>query len=333
MPVSATNTAVYRPDLGVAVLEYYEGATMGYIGQEIMPIFQTPFQSSTYPVIPQEALLDAPDVARSPRGAYNRGDWKYENGLYHTQEKGWEESVDDTERALLDRRVPGLADFIATNRAMNIILRNQEKRIAAKLFNTANFTAHAVTTEWNTVATATPISDVKDAKAAFRLQCGMLPDALVISWTTFEDLKNCDQIVNRLKYTFPGIDLNKMTSDQLAAVFDVPRVLIGGSVYNSAKKNKTAVIADFWSSEYAMLVKISSGDDFTQPGIGRTFLWTDDSPQNAIVEQYREEKIRSDVFRVRHNVDEAFMQSKDDAGSVVSNIAASCAYLFSNIHT
>jgi len=333
MPTQTSSSAIYRPDLGVAVLEYYEGPTMNYIGLEIMPIFETPFQSSTYPVIPKEALLDAPDVSRAPRGKYNRGDWKYENGLYHTQEKGWEEPVDDTERALLDRRVPGMADFVATNRAMNIILRNQEKRIASKLFNASNFTAHAVTVEWNTAATAKPITDVKDGKAAFRTQCGMLPDALVISWTTFEDLKNCDQIVDRLKYTFPGIDINKMTSAQLAAVFDVPRVLIGNAVYNSAKKNKAAVVTDFWSYEYAALVKISQGDDFTQPGVGRTFLWTDDSPQNAIVEQYREEGIRSDVFRVRHNVDEAFMQSKNDSGTVVSDIAAACVYLFSNIHT
>ena len=329
---TATNAAIYRPDLGIAVMEFVEGASMGYIGLQLMPIFETPEQSATYPVLPKEALLSVPDVSRAPRGNYNRSDWVYENGLYKTSEKGWEEPVDDSERKLLDRRVPGLADFVATNRALGIILRNQEKRIAAKIFNASNFTAHAVGTEWNVAASATPITDVKDAKAAFRLQCGMLPDALVISWTTFEDLKNCDQIVNRLKYTFPGIDLNKMTSDQLAAVFDVPRVLIGGSVYNSAKKNKTATIAEFWSYEYAALVKISQGDDFTQPGLGRTFLWTDDSAENAIVEQYRKEEIRSDVFRVRHHVDEAFIQSFDDTGAVVSNIAAACMYLMSNIH-
>lgn len=330
---TANNAAVYRPDLGISVMEYYEGGTMGNIGLQIMPIFETPEQSSNYPVIPKEAMLSAPDVSRAPRGNYNRGDWTYENGLFKTFEKGWEEPVDDSERKLLDRRVPGMADFIATKRAMGIIMRNQEKRIATKLFNARNFTAHGVSNEWDSASAATPIKDVKDGKAAFRTQCGMLPDALVISWTTFEDLKNCDEIVNRLKYTFPGLDLNKMTSSQLAAVFDVPQVLVGGGVYNSAKKNKSASISDFWSYEYAALVKISSGDDFTEPGVGRTFLWTEDSPENAIVEQYRDEGIRSDIFRVRHHVDEAFMRSYDDSGTVVSDIAAACVYLFSNIHT
>ena len=82
-----------------------------------------------------------------------------------------------------------------------------------------------------------------------------------------------------------------------------------------------------------MFPEISRGEDVTEPGIGRTFLWTEDSPENPIVEEYREEKKRSDVFRVRHNVDEAYLESKTDAGATKSDIAAACMYLFSNITT
>lgn len=329
---TATNAAIYRPDLGVAVMEFIEGPTMGYIGLEVMPIFETPEQAAAYPVIPKEALMSLPDVARAPRGKYNRGDWTYESGKYSTAEKGWEEPIDDTERRLFDRRSPGTADFIATNRAMNHIMRAQEKRIADRVFNASAFTPHAVSNEWDKASAATPITDVNDAKLAFRAQCGMLPDVLIIAYTTFINLKSCTQVIDRLKYTFPGIDINRMTSDQLAAIFDVPRVMVGGSVYNSAKKNKAAVVSDVWDKEYAALVKISSGNDLSTPGLGRTFMWTEDSPQNPIVEQYRDEGVRSDIFRVRHHVDEAYIRSYDDQGNVVSDIAAACIYLFSNIH-
>jgi hypothetical protein len=91
-------------------------------------------------------------------------------------------------------------------------------------------------------------------------------------------------------------------------------------------------VTDVWDKEYAALLKISSGDDLMAPGFGRTFLWTEDSPSNAIVEQYRDEGVRSDIFRVRHHVDEAYMRSYDDQGNVVSDISAACIYLFSNIH-
>jgi len=327
-----TDAAIYRPDLGMAVMEYVEGATMGYIGLEVMPIFKTGKESSTYPVIPMEALLSAPDVSRAPRGAYNRGDWEYERGLFQTAEKGWEEMVDDSEEGLAGQEGVDLG-FIASKRAVGHILRGQEKRIANKVFDAVTFSANSVTTEWDTSATATPISDVNTGKLSMRLACGMLPDVLVISYTTFVDLKQCDEIVNRLKYTFPGIDINKMTSQQLAAVFDVPRVLVGGAVYNSAGRGLAASISDIWNKEYAALLKISSGSDITEPGFGRTFLWVEDSPQNPIVEQYRAESNRSDVYRVRHNVDEALIQSKDSSGTVVSNIADACIYLMDNIHT
>lgn len=331
---TASNAALYRPDLGIMVMEYVEGPTMGLIGLELMPLFPTPQQAASFPVIPKEALMSVPDVSRAPRGGYNRGDWKYERGLFQTQERGWEEPVDDAERSLFEQETGnGMADFIATRRATNYILKGQEKRIADILFSETYFTGHAVATEWNTAATATPIIDVKDGRAAFRSQCGMLPDALVISWTTFEDLKNCDEIVDRLKYTFPGIDINRMTSSQLAAVFDVPQVYIGGATYNTKGENIASVMADLWSSEYAALVKISRGQDMTEPGFGRTFLWTADSPQNPIVEQYRDEGVRSDIFRVRHNVDERLIRSYDNAGNVVSDIASSCVYLMKNIHT
>lgn len=328
------SSAVYRPDLGQAVMEFYEGSTMGFIGLELMPIYRTRLNASSYPVIPKEALIPPDkDASRAPRGKYGRDDWEYERGQFQTSEKGHEEPLDDSEREMFDQEAQGVAEMVSTQRGYNKIMRAQEIRIANKIFNATNFTANALTNEWDDADNATPIDDVNDAILAFRLQCGMLPDALTIAYSTFLDLKNCDQIVDRLKYTFPGIDINTMTSAQLAAVFGVPRVLIGGAVKNSAGKGLDATMANVWNNEYAALAKISDSMDLAAPGIGRTFLWTADSPQNPIVESYREEQTRSDIFRVRHHVDEAFCQSKNDSGSVVSNIAAACVYLFSNVTT
>lgn len=161
----------------------------------------------------------------------------------------------------------------------------------------------------------------------------MLPNAFLISFRAFLDLKNCDQVVDRLKYTFPGIDINTMNAQQLAAVFGVPRVLVGGSVYDSTNKGLDTTVADMWDDEYAMLVKVAESNDFREPCVGRTFLWTADSPTNPIVEEYREEQIRSDIYRVRHHVAETLLKSYDDSGTAVSNIYAACGYLFSNVHT
>jgi len=331
---SSNTTSIIRPDLGIAVMEYVEGPTQGLIGTQVMPIFKVPDESSGFNVIPKEVMMKIFDTRRASRGTYNHADWEYEEGFYRCKENGWEEYIDDTERARLERRNPGLADFIATKRAMNIILKSQEIRIAGKLFNAGNFTAHAVTNEWDDGANATPLADIKAAKAAFRSQCGMLPDAFVINWSVFENLKGCSEIKDLLKYTYPGLDINSMTSVELARLFDLPRVLVGGAAYDSAGKNVASTITDIWSGEYGALIKIcGDATDITSPGIGWTFLWDEDSPENPVVEEYRIEENRSDVFRVRHNTDEYLLKSIDEDGNTVSDIAAACVYLLSNLTT
>lgn len=331
-----TNAVVYRPDLGAIVMEYAMDIDDQPIGLRVMPLFPTTQQSATFPVIPKEALLSVPDVDRAPRAAYPRGDWEYERGKYDTSEKGWEEPIDDTERKLLEGETnPGMADHIATQRAWGHIMRGQEKRIATMVFNATNFTAHAVTNEWDDASNATPIDDVNTGLLSVRSACGMVPNALIIAYSTFINLKNCDQVVDRLKYTFPGIDINRMTSAQLADIFNIENVLVGSGVYNSAKRGQDASIADLWNNEYAMLTRIASpgSRDLTEPCIGRTFLWSEDSPQNPVVESYREEQTRADVIRVRHNVGETLIKSVDSSGTTVSNIASAVSYLFSNITT
>ncbi|MFA5316197.1 MAG: hypothetical protein WC369_02095, partial [Dehalococcoidales bacterium] len=94
-------------------------------------------------------------------------------------------------------------------------------------------------------------------------------------------------------------------SNALADILGVRRVLVGRSVRNSANKNKAFSGTDVWSDDYAMVAVVASdGKNLAEPSIGRTVLWTADSPDNVMVEQYRDETVRSDIFRVRQNVDE-----------------------------
>lgn len=333
MSRATKGSAIYRPDLGQVIMEFVEGPQVGFIGLEVMPVFRTAKQASSYPVIPKEALLKIDETQRAPRAAYPRGDWEYERGTFSTSEQGWEEPLDDVEAGLMGQEAPGEAELVATQRAWLKIMRAQEQRIATATFNGTNFSANSVSSEWDSYTTADPVGDVKDGIVAFKNQCGMPPNTLIINFTTFHDIPRCSAVQNLLKYTYPGIDLVNMTSPILASLFGVDRVLVAGSVYDSAGKGQDASIADLWSYEYAMLCRTASGRDITEPCIGRTFLWTEDSPTNPIVESYRDETVRSDIYRVRHHVSEELIKSVNASGTAVSNVSAACAYLFDNIHT
>ncbi len=333
MAFPTTDTAVQRPDLGVLVEEYMEteNALMGFIGTQVMPLLPVPESTSNYPVMPKEVMLKMQDTRRAMRGKYPRSDFEWEEGFYSTAENGWEEAVDDRERKLYASTFD--AEAMASKRATSIILRSQEKRIADIVFNGTNFTANSITHEWDDPTNAVPLTDVATGKLSIRSASGMLPNVLIIAYSTFLNLKACDQIIDLLKYTFPGIDINQMSLQQLAQVLDVPRVMVGGAVYDSAKKGQTTVVADLWDKEYAMLTRISNTSQLTEPCIGRTFLWTEESGGGHIVESYRDETVRGDVVRVRHDTSEALIASRDTALAIKSNLSTAVSYLFDNVTT
>lgn len=320
MPRPTSATTVGRPDLGTLAYEYLmNAADRGFIGLELLPIFETELQSAEYPVIPIEALLKLQSTERAPRGAYNRGDWEFEMGNYACKEHGWEEPVDDVEAKLYARFFD--AEQVATLRAVDILLRGQEARIAAKVFNTSNITATSdVTVPWGTSATCTPREDVAAAKEAMRVAGAPRPNVLAMSEKVFGKLLLAKQITDAFRYTNP-FETTPLEAKKrlLASFFDVDRVLVAGAIKDGAKKGQAASVADIWDDEYVGLFKVSGGGpDLRNPCLGRTFLWTADSPQNLVTEQYREEQSRSNIYRVRQNTDEAFVFT--GAGYLLGNI-------------
>jgi hypothetical protein len=323
MPRPTSATTIQRPDLGALAYEYMmNAADRGFIGLELLPIFEVEEQSADYPVIPFEALLKLQSVSRAPRGGYPRGDYEFETATYSCKEYGWEEPIDDVERKLYRRFFD--AEEVATMRATDILLRAQEARVAAMLFNTSNVTATGnVTTEWDISATCTPRADVAAAKEAMRAAGQPAPNVLVISAKVFNKLVLAKEVLDAFRYGATPFEVlpAQVKKQMLAQFFDVDKVLVGGAIKDSAKKGKAMSAADIWDDEYAGLFKVSSGGrDLREPCIGRTFLWTADSPQSVVTESYREEQTRSDIYRVRQHVDERF-------------IFSGAGYLLGNIHT
>lgn len=330
-------TRVYRPDLGAVVEEGLGFEDMGYIGMQLMPPIFTLDDAGSFLVLPEEAFNSMEDTSRAPRGAYNRSDWTYEDGVYHTREHGHEQPIDDSERKKLERRAGTIAvDSLAVKRARGIIARGQEKRIAGIIQNESNFYTESASAAINASADpGNPIEIVRDGVAYMRNNFGILPNVVQMNWLFFESLKVNPFVVDRLKYTFPGTDIQKLTAAQVAHMLDVPQVLIGGALYNSAQKNKkkTVTLTEFWDPNYIFLGLVSHSEDELDPCCGRTFVWTEDSAEEPIVETYREEQTRSDIYRVRHQVGETLLKSVDDSGTVVTDVSRKCGMLIKGVYT
>lgn len=311
MPRPTVATALQRPDLGAIAYEYLMGAgQLGYIAGRVFPLFESEFISADYPVIPIEAFLKHFDTSRAPRGPYNRGDYEFKTGTFKCQPHGWEEPVDDDEARMYARYFD--AEVLATQRATAIVLMDYEVEVANKCFNTANFQAPftgSVHAAWSDAANATPKADVKTSILAMRLASGIVPNALIINEVVFQDLIMTKEFSDYTKYTNAVLLDNRQAQlDLLARYLNIGEIIVADSLYDSADKGQPKTLANIWGSNYALLARISGGgQDLRDPCLGRTFLWTASTPQELVTEVYREEKIRSFVYRVRDHHDPAFV--------------------------
>jgi len=312
--------AIVRPDLGAIAYEFSRGASSaGYIAQRVLPVFYTPERSAQYPYIPADALLEVVNTKRAPRAAYARSDWQFDWKDYSCKENGYEEPVDDSEAKQFANYFD--AETVAVERAMGIVLRSMEVRTAAKVFSTSIFTPHAVTHAWTDYASADPRGDILAGRKELRQTTGLKPNALILDEDLILHVSMCDSVIERVKYTNPNAIRGSLTLEQLQAYFEVEQIITAGAVYNKAAKRKPKDIDGIWDPTKAMLCVVSSGgQDLKEPSLGRTFSWQEDAPETLVVEQYREDQTRSDIYRVRQNTDECLQFTA--AGYLLTGLSA-----------
>lgn len=321
-PISGTAVTL-RPDLASFFEFDLAMENEGFVGHKVFPVIETGLQSDNPGKIPLEQLLFNADTKRASGSGYGRGNFKFETFSYATDEHGWEEPVDDRDAQRYKELFQ--AESVATMRAYGVVLRNHEQRIADAVFNTTTWTGSdlttAVTNEWDDASNATPIVDVEAAVQKVYDNSGLKANALIVNWKVFRNLRNCNEVTDRISASGAGdrIRARDITIDQLKAVFDLDHVIVAGASKNTANEGQAASISQIWSNEYAMVCRVSDSIDMRDPCIGRTFHWSEDgSSVGGTIEQYRDEKVRSEIIRVRHDTDEVVMYAQ--AGHLLSNI-------------
>lgn len=323
MPAPTSSLATQRPDLATFLQYDLENDKSGYVAQQVFPVVNVAKQAGNFGVVPLAQLLQARDTKRAPGSGYARGSFTFTPATYSTEEHGAEEPVDDREAKMYSDYF--VAEQIATLRAFSSVLRNAEKRVADAVFNTSTWTGSSLTTSigtpWSTVASATPITNVESAVQKVYDNSGLKANALIVNWKVYRNLRNCTQITDRIAASGAGsaIKASDITPQILAQVFDLDYVIVAGQSRNSATEGQTATPSQIWSSSYAMVCRISNSQDMRDPCIGRTFHWSEDgSSIGGTVETYRDETVRGNVVRVRHDVDEVVLYAQ--AGHLLSNI-------------
>lgn len=295
-----------RLDLGAAFMEFIVQPGM-FIGTRALPIFKTSQKAAYFPAITRESITRTPDAKRATKGNYNRVVFETEDKSYACKEHGLEGPLGDDERALYKNDFD--AELAVTKGVGSTLQLVQEVRIKDALFNTSTFTGSALYTDVSSsapfdTAASDAIGSVKAAVKKVLQNCGLKAGTMVIGYEQFENLKLNTAIKAAIQYTQPLTD--EQLARMIAPVLGLDQIIVGKAVYNGAKKGQTYSGSFVWPDDYALIMvnPPADGQDLSVPALGRTFLWDADSPENVTVEEYRDEAVRCDIYRVRASTDE-----------------------------
>jgi hypothetical protein len=300
---------VLRPDLGTMLQIALESDRQGFVGLRVLPPVEVPLQAGPFQRIKLEELMKNVDTKRASGAGYARNVFGFDQLTYATDDRGVEEVLDD-------RRVAQYANMIDAERyaamlARDIVLRDQEKRTSALVFNTTTWTGAALTTApatpWTTYASAVPITDVLNAKRKVFDGTGLWPNAVIMSRKKFQDAQMCTQVIDRIAAAGAGdrVKAADVTPSMLAQCFDVDQVIVAGSAKNTAAEGQARSVVETWASTMAMVAVVGQTENIEEPCIGRTFHWAEDGSQiGGLIEQYEETKVRGTIYRCRHDVQE-----------------------------
>ena len=160
-----------------------------------------------------------------------------------------------SQKMLLKREVEWASRFFATG-----IWGTEYTGAAATLGNARKY--------WSSSGSA-PIQDVSDMQIAIQAATGYKPNVLVLGPHVYADLRNHNDVLDRIKYTQKGI----VTADLLATLFDVEKVVVAGAVKN-ASASGAVESTNFIIGKHALLAYVPARPALRTPSAGYIMAWT-----------------------------------------------------------
>lgn len=267
------------------------------MGQQIAPLIRRDQQSGLFFKWTKDFWFRrVPNAMRAPEGAYTRVGYGVENDTYFTPEKGFEKptgrvivNASQTPESLPQQDIR----FITALMELEI-----EKSIEETVWSAASVWDNEPDlsggTQWSET-TSTPIVNAQTAIRTVRRNTGEKPDTLALGSEAWDDLKEHADLTEKYKYTQPRGGV--LSEDLVAQAMGVDRIIVGESVENTAEEGQTFVGADIWDDRALFFVHQPAPALMT-PAAAYTMVWDEVGAFPWAVEQYYDQKIRSDVSRI-----------------------------------
>lgn len=153
--------------------------------------------------------------------------------------------------------------------------------------------------QWNDGA-STPIEDIRAGKLAIKQATGYPANTLVISEPVWIKLVDHPDLVDRVKYGQTNGGPARITREALAAILEIDRILVMGSIENTANEGQAASHS-FIGGKNAMLCHVAPNPGLLTPSAAYTFGWSGylgAGAEGNRIKRYRWEIIASDIVEI-----------------------------------
>ena len=318
MPIPESSTTTLRPDLTVMAQEFAAAAAMSqFIGVRAAPVFLSPQAEGAFPVF-RAANFRKPtnggDISRQEDGTYLRIRGEFGKGAFVSEDRGLEYPID---KRMLRRYATWFnCEQVATQQLMYQVALAREIRVAA-LYSGASLTSNSPDTVWSTSASAIPLDDIQTGLNTLQDNCGVPASgvSVIMPRADFREFLSTDQVNDKVKYTYPGIQPANLSAELVAQMLGVKQVLIGTSSYDSKEQGIDASMSQVWTAGKVYLAVLADSASNGSPGVleepsfARTAWWMDGAAEMPLIEVYEKEENRSRIVRLREDTDE-FVQTE-----------------------
>lgn len=248
-----------------------------FIADKVFPIVPVKRQSDVFYTYNKGDFMRDEAQVRGAGTESAGGDYGVEAAdPYYCRKHAFHKDVTEEERANYDE--PLNADTDATDFVSQKMLIRREMEWAKNYFapgvwgtevsGVASEPSEGQVLAWDQPA-SNPIGDITKAAVDMASTTGYKPNVLVLSPYAFNALSNHEDVLDRIKYTQKGI----VTTDLLATLFGVEKVLVAWGVVNTGKKGGADSIG-FIMGKHALLCYAAPRPALKKPSAGYIFAWT-----------------------------------------------------------
>ena len=274
-----------------------------FLWDQLAPVVDKDEMSGTYPVYTRDFWFRRPGADgrgadRAPATGYLRVGYGVEWQTYRTSEIGFEKALDRSIRA--SAQTAEDPETVDTMFLANLMQLELEKRVASTLFKSgvwADAPALATSDKWSDYSGSDPIEDSKKAIRAIRRATGEKPNTMFMGSVVWDYLKDHPMLLDKYKHTQTGI----LTPQLVAAALEVPEIIVGETVENTAAEGQDWSGVDIWGD--SVLYYVKNSPTLSVANGAYTFMWNEASNVPWAVENYPDETIRSDVNRIFTHLD------------------------------